>query len=122
MTMIQLDTARAANALINNATQYRCDADLYGRVDFWDAATSQGDCEDFALAKRAKLIEGGADPASLRLATCWTEAGDYHAVLIVTTDEGDYVLDNRYPFPMPKQDLAYRWDKIQEGTKWHACS
>lgn len=119
---ISCTTARAVNQQINSSTSYRCDVDMYARPDFWEAAAGQGDCEDFALAKRAKLIAQGADPKHLRLATCWTEAGDYHAVLIVTTTEGDYVLDNRHQFPMPKQDLAYRWDKIQEGATWHACS
>lgn len=44
---------------------------------------------------------------------------EYHVVLIVTTDKGDYVLDNRYPFPMERRALNYKWDKIQQGDKWY---
>jgi len=81
-----------------------------------------GDCEDFALTKRLKLIAMGYAPDSLHLALCWTETREFHAVLIADTDDGQYVLDNRYPFPMAKQDLAYDWHSIQEGDTWHALS
>jgi predicted transglutaminase-like cysteine proteinase len=113
--------ADAINAQVNDDTRYRADASLYGKPEFWEVADGEGDCEDYALAKRKLLTEQGYGGAC-RLATCWTESDEYHAVLIVTTDQGDYVLDNRYQFPMMRQDLDYRWHKIQEGKAWHVIS
>jgi predicted transglutaminase-like cysteine proteinase len=109
------------NAQINESTRYKADAALYGIDEFWTVAEHEGDCEDYALAKRQQFIAQGYGGA-VRLATCWTERDEYHAVLIVTTDEGDYVLDNRHPYPMRRQDLNYRWHKIQEGQGWHVIS
>lgn len=121
--MIKFEQARAVNALVNNTTQYRCDIDLYEKPEFWEIAQGQGDCEDYALAKRAKLIDSGAATKDLHLATCWTEMDDYHAVLIVETEEeGFVVLDNRYPRPVRKGDIGYRWEKIEEDGVWHVLS
>ena len=106
------------NTEVNSSVVYRTDSSLYKKEDFWTVADNQGDCEDYALAKRKLLIEMGYE-SSCRLATCWTETGEYHAVLVVTTEEGDYVLDNRFPSPMKRQDVFYRWHMIQEGDKWH---
>ena len=109
------------NSTINESTSYRSDAAQYAKPDYWEAASGTGDCEDYALAKRNRLIAAGCDPLAIHLATCWVETGEYHAVLIVNTSTGDYVLDNRYPFPMMRQDLEYKWDKMQEGQSWCAC-
>ena len=120
--MISLAIASTINAHVNASTSYCSDATLYGRPEFWEVAAGQGDCEDYALAKRAALLKAGADLDDLRLATCWTENDEYHAVLIVTTDDGEFVLDNRYPDPMPRQLLPYRWDKIQKGSQWFSVA
>ena len=53
-----------------------------------------GDCEDYALAKRDALIAAGIGSANALLATGVLPSGEYHAVLIVTTKRGDFVLDN----------------------------
>ena len=61
--------------------------------DVWSVNVSQGDCEDYALTKRAKLEAMGYNAGSLRMAV--TRAyGQYHAVLVVKTTKGDFVLDN----------------------------
>ena len=55
--------------------------------------------------------------------TAWTPQREYHLVLVVTTDRGDYVLDARYPEPMVRQDLeaiGYRWALIEEDGQWFA--
>lgn len=112
--------AERINTLVNANTQYTSDAEKYGRAEFWEAANGSGDCEDYALAKRNILLRLGVPPIMLRLATCWTESNEYHAVLIAITDEGEWVLDNRYPLPMRRQDMDYRWDRMQMGAKWVA--
>lgn len=116
--MVSYALADSINSAVNSSTKYRTDIDLYGVDEFWVTASGMGDCEDSALAKRKALLDAGASIDDLRLATCWIETGEYHAVLVVSTDEGEYVLDNRYAHPMPRQALPYRWDKIQQGNQW----
>ena len=53
-----------------------------------------GDCEDYVLAKRQALIAKGFPPSALRVAYVKTAAGEGHALLVVRTNDGDYVLDN----------------------------
>lgn len=116
-------TARQVHRAVNEATRYVDDMDLYGRKEFWTVARGAGDCEDYALAKRAALLAAGADPAALRLLTAWIASGEYHLVLVVTTTQGDYVLDARHAEPMTRQELemqGYRWHHIEEGGRWFA--
>lgn len=107
---------------VNADVRYRCDLSLYGKLDHWARPVGgQGDCEDYALEKLARLEARGWPRATLRLATCWTELGEYHAVLTVDTDHGTYVLDNRYPRPVPWDEVPYRWDRREDPTtgQWH---
>jgi predicted transglutaminase-like cysteine proteinase len=64
-----------------------------GAADVWNANARQGDCEEFALAKRAALIREGVPASSLRLAYVKTRSGEGHAVLVVKSSRGDLVLD-----------------------------
>ena len=69
-----------------------------------------GDCEDFALTLR-KLMRAqfpGAKTA-FRIATAFTEAGEYHAVLSVETDKGTLICDIRYPTCQDWADMPYTW-------------
>lgn len=124
---------------VNAGTQYRADIDLYGQPEFWECADGAGDCEDYALAKRRLLMNQLVNPfIQLRLAVVFTEtaegqarlavkrrhypAFDYvmgdHAVLVATVPEGDYLLDNRFPDPMPLAETGYTIDRIQlAGTR-----
>lgn len=118
--MISFLVAMAINTSINKLP-YRLDQDRYNIPEYWSAIdASGGDCEDYALAKRAALLSAGASPSNLHLVTTFTEQGEFHTVLVVDTDEGSYVLDNRYPYPMPKQSLNYKWNSIQNGNIWYA--
>lgn len=102
-----------------NRRPYRIDMDLYGQEDFWEAIGPKGgDCEDYALAKRAELLRLGLPLNALRLAVCRTETGEGHAVLTVDTDKGTYVLDNRHEQPMRWEKLPYRWVMRQRDREW----
>lgn len=112
MTDARWAELEAVQAEVNSRVHYRTDMDLYRQADFWTVATTEGDCEDYALAKRQDLMAKGWPVEALRLATCLTEAGEGHAVLTVDTDHGTYVLDNRWPHVKPWADLTglgYRW-------------
>jgi len=84
-------------------------------VDDWEANTTSGDCEDFALTKRRKLIQLGWSARSLRMAVARTRSGEGHAVLVVKTSEGDLVLDNRFNSVRPFNRTALNWVKIQSA-------
>ena len=111
------------NSEINSGTAYRTDMDLYGRSEFWETAHGEGDCEDYAIAKRKRLRALGWPSSALRLATCKDETGGGHAVLTVDTDRGTLVLDNRFPNIERWEDLTvhgYNWDRRQaaSGQDW----
>lgn len=58
------------------------------------ADDGMGDCKDYVLVKRRMLIESALPHEDLLIAIVWTPERKGHAVLIVRTDKGDYVLDS----------------------------
>jgi len=105
---------------VNAGVSYVRDVDQFGVDDLWRAAPARGtgDCEDYALAKRAALLEAGVPLRELRLAICRVETGECHAVLIATTEAGDLVLDNRHAEPMRRDQLPYTWIAIEQEGQW----
>ena len=77
--------------------------------DLWQAGAASGDCEDYALTKRQRLLAAGLPAAALQLATVLLPQGERHAVLAVDTDRGTLVLDNLRPRIVPLRDLPYAW-------------
>jgi predicted transglutaminase-like cysteine proteinase len=63
-------------------------------ADKWAIGGKSGDCEDFALTKRAMLIAAGWPSRALSLTVVKTAWGEGHAVLSVRTSKGTLVLDN----------------------------
>ncbi len=82
---------RAINAQITPMT----DMELYGVNEYWTIPTTAGDCEDYVLLKRKKLMEAGWPEQTLLITVVRDEKGDGHAVLTVTTNQGDMILDNQ---------------------------
>jgi predicted transglutaminase-like cysteine proteinase len=93
MTARLLQTLRQVNRQVNLAIRPRSD----GSVDAWTLNTSSGDCEDYVLAKRQKLMSLGLPASALRIAQVRTAKGEGHAILVVHTDQGDFALDNLSP-------------------------
>lgn len=62
--------------------------------DVWSLNPTRGDCEDYVLSKRSALVRKGVPAGALRIAYTHTRSGAPHAVLVVKTSQGDYVLDN----------------------------
>jgi predicted transglutaminase-like cysteine proteinase len=71
------------------------DLDLYGVTDYWTIPTARGDCEDYVLLKRKRLMELGWPASALLITVVRDERGEGHAVLMVRTQQGDFVLDNK---------------------------
>ena len=72
------------------------DMDHWGVVDRWNYPDDgYGDCEDYVLLKRRLLIQLGWPREALLVTVVLDNEDEGHAVLTVTTDKGDYVLDNK---------------------------
>lgn len=65
-----------------------------GAKDNWQVNLAQGDCEDYALTKKTRLIEQGWPSNALLITIVDTDRGERHAVLTVSTNQGEYILDN----------------------------
>jgi predicted transglutaminase-like cysteine proteinase len=106
------------NLRVNAAIRYVPDRVLYGQEDYWhlplDAdGPAEGDCKDYVLEKRRVLIADGVPAADLSIAIVETTWGETHAVLLVTTDRGELVLDSLSSWVKPWQDVGYRWIERQ---------
>lgn len=83
------------NTYVNGKVAPVSDQDLYGEPEYWAFPTDAGDCEDYVLLKQ-RFLEGlGFSASALLITVVLDEKNEGHAVLTVTTDEGDFVLDNR---------------------------
>lgn len=83
------------NRSVNLAIEPVTDLEIYGVTELWTLPTTRGDCEDFALLKRHKLIERGWPASSLLMTVVRDEKDEGHAVLTARTSLGDYILDNK---------------------------
>lgn len=82
----------------------------------WRINPSTGDCNDYAVSKRSRLIQAGLPTRAVRLAVALTPQGIGHTVVVVRTTNGDVVLDNRISAikRWDKTDLS--WLKVQSST------
>ncbi len=109
-------TLEIVNQRVNHAIKFEDDKEHYGRPEFWTIPKDgYGDCEDYALMKRKELMDAGLPEKALRVAVVRTQRGEGHAVLTVSTDHGDYVLDNREWEILPWTKVNYIWLSRQDG-------
>ena len=112
------------NAQVNRAIQPVTDINHWGVVEKWDyAEDGKGDCEEYVLVKRKKLMEAGVPRQALLITVVRDKKGDGHAVLTVVTDQGDYILDNQEQAILPWSDTGYSFVKRQSAehpNKWVA--
>ncbi|HEY8572891.1 transglutaminase-like cysteine peptidase [Phenylobacterium sp.] len=105
------------NDAVNRAIAERSDQEIYGVSELWatplEAGLNAGDCEDYVLEKRRALLQGGVPASALSIAVVGTSRGLTHAVLLVATDKGDYVLDNLSAWVLPWQKTPYQWRERQ---------
>lgn len=110
-------TLNKVNRRVNGALAQSSDLSLYGVDDYWalpmEDGVGRGDCEDFALEKRRALITAGVPADNLSIAIVTTPAGQAHAVLVIATDRGDYVLDSLSAWITPWTETSYTWRKRQ---------
>jgi len=113
-------TLTAVNERVNSSILAITDQEHWGVVDQWDYPDDgMGDCEDIQLLKRKLLVEAGLPHRALRMAAVIDEQGQGHAVLMVLTDQGDIILDNKRNAILPWKQTAYTFVK-REGTNGKA--
>lgn len=83
------------NRTVNREIQPATDMEIYGVNELWTIPSKRGDCEDFALLKRKRLIERGWPSSSLLMTVVRDEKNEGHAVLTARTTQGDFILDNK---------------------------
>jgi predicted transglutaminase-like cysteine proteinase len=96
------------NTRVNMTITPITDESHWGIPDRWDLAEDgSGDCEDFQLLKRKLLAEKGLPRPAMRM-TVVIDGDDLgHAVLVIRTDQGEFVLDNRTSSVLPWHATGY---------------
>lgn len=90
--LVELDEV---NRLVNHSVKYVPDNQQHGVEDWWTyPKNGKGDCEDYVLRKRRILQLKGWPKSSLLIAVAINTKGTGHAVLLIRTTSGDFVLDD----------------------------
>ena len=104
------------NTYVNGKIAPVSDQDLYGEPERWAYPTDAGDCEDYLLLKKRYLEGLGFPPEALLITVVLDEKNEGHAVLTVTTDGGDFILDNRRNDVLRWSDTNYTFLKRQSHS------
>ena len=109
-----VEVNRAANAVIRPVT----DLAQYGVAERWSLPSERGgDCEDYAIYKKGALIGAGVSPDRLLLATALDRRNKAHAVLVLRTEMGDFVLDNRRDEVLPWNRTELVFLRMQDPAR-----
>jgi predicted transglutaminase-like cysteine proteinase len=111
----------ALNHKVNREITPITDMDHWGVVDRWDMAEDgRGDCEEYVLVKRRKLAEAGIPRRAMLVTVVIDEENAGHAVLMVRTDRGDFILDNKRNAVLPWSQTGYVFVKreSQDRVAW----
>ena len=121
LTAITWSTILEVNRRVNKSVRSLPDRDHWGVADRWDLAEDgSGDCEDFQLLKRKLLADAGLPRRAMRMTVVIDERDEGHAVLMIRTDRGDFILDNKTSAVLPWSKTGYIFVKRegQDGTAW----
>lgn len=115
-------TLNSVNRQVNASIRPTTDLEHWGVVDRWDVpADGAGDCEDIQILKRKVLSEQhGLPRRAMRMTVVIDEQGEGHAVLMIRTDEGELILDNKRNAILPWHETDYVFVKRegQDGRDW----
>lgn len=91
------------------------DQNQWSVAERWSLPTNRGgDCEDYALYKKMRLIEAGFSPDQLLIATVLDRQNRSHAVLVLRTGAQDLVLDNLTGRIKAWRDTGYTFLRLQD--------
>ena len=99
----------AVNRSVNHEIDPVTDIELYGITDYWTIPAARGDCEDYVLLKRKRLMELGWPASALLVTVVRDERGEGHAVLTARTAQGDFILDNKTDDIKPWHKTPYAY-------------
>ncbi len=114
-------TIVSVNRRVNTTLTPMTDQAHWGTPDSWDLPTDgAGDCEDYQLLKRKLLAEAGLPRRAMRMTVVIDEKREGHAVLMVRTDRGDFILDNKTSAVLPWDQTGYVFVKreSQDSVSW----
>jgi predicted transglutaminase-like cysteine proteinase len=114
LTAKALHEIERINLWVNAHVEPVSDMDHWGVLDRWDYPTDgKGDCEDYALYKRALLIADGFPRQAVLMTVVKDEHNEGHAILTIKTNRGEFVLDNLHDQIKPWTETGYRFVKRQ---------
>ena len=106
--------ARRVNREVNAAIEPVSDQDNYGVAEYWAYPDNgKGDCEDYVLLKRRELMRLGFPREALLITVVRDQMGEGHAVLLLKSTVGDFVLDNKINMIRPWNATGYHFVKRQ---------
>lgn len=83
--------------------------------DDWSFSMIAGDCEEYVMGKLELLAQLGWPRTALRIAVVRGTDYQYHAVLVVSTDQGEFVLDNMVDHIERVEESAYEFVVAQSA-------
>jgi predicted transglutaminase-like cysteine proteinase len=116
-------TVTSINSRVNKEIEPVTDIDHWGIVERWDMAEDgRGDCEEYVLIKRKRLVEAGIPRRALRVVVVIDDENAGHAVLMLRTDRGDFILDNKRNAVLAWHQTGYVYVKreSQDRIGWVA--
>ncbi|WP_068088914.1 transglutaminase-like cysteine peptidase [Polycladidibacter stylochi] len=106
----------AINKRVNQMILYESDQKVWGIEDYWAAPrevlqTLRGDCEDYAILKYWLLVHLGFDRDKMQVVAVYDrKLKEFHAILQVTFNGAQYILDNRSQRLRRREDVGtYQW-------------
>ncbi len=107
------DKIVVVNDEVNRSITPMTDMEIWGVEEYWSYPEAVGDCEDFVLEKRRRLMALGVPAANLLITVVRQPNDEGHAVLTLTTTMGDFILDNIEPRVLAWTETEYRYLKRQ---------
>jgi predicted transglutaminase-like cysteine proteinase len=111
----------SVNKAVNRDVRGVTDQEHWGVEDRWDyPSNGKGDCEDIQLLKRKLLSEKGLPYRAMRMTVVIDREGAGHAVLMLRTNRGDLILDNKRDAVLPWKRTGYVYLKREgaQGSGW----
>lgn len=114
---IKFETAKPLleriNRAVNAEIEYSPDEPGERGEECWEfPEKGEGDCEDFALEKRRRLVAEGVPSAALTMAIVHHEVRFFpHAILLAETTRGTWLLDNLLDEVVCWDAVPYRYER-----------
>src|SRR5215208_2839650 len=110
-------TLVAVNRAVNKRIKPITDLKHWGVIDRWDFPDDGlGDCEDYQILKRKLLADRGLPRRAMRMTVVRDSRGEGHAVLMIRTDHGDFILDNKTSSVLSWHQTGYVYVKRESQT------